>query len=102
MSALTIVHIHGGTREHRNELALALQATAITVLRSSTTAEAAKCLRDSRVRVSVLLDNALSEATISTLRDNVRLIQPSRDHTVSDTVRAVLHQLHHDVPTSST
>ena len=102
MNARSIVHVHGGTREHRRELARALQNSAITVLLSSNTAEAAKCLRDSRVLVSVILDDALFAVTIATLRPEIQCLSPAREESIADTVRAVLHELHQDVPTSST
>jgi len=99
MSVLRVVHIHGGSRERRRQLARALQDLGVTVLLSSNAAEAAKCFADAQVHISVIFNDALVAETIQTLRHDVQCVQPSRTEPVGETTHMVLQLLRQCVPT---
>lgn len=96
------MHVHGGTRERRRELARTLQEYAVTVLLSSNAAEAAKCLADPRVRLVLILDDARFAETVRALRHHAQCMQPAPDESLADTTRTVLTLLRQCEPTSST
>ncbi len=102
MTAPTLVHVHGGTRDGRRQIARVLLDHSVTALLSSNAAEAAKCLADSRVHISVILNDAQFAETVRTMQRTVQCVQFEQNETAAQIARAVLHLLRQGVPTCST